>query len=64
MSLSDIGFWYYLLTYLLFDVIYTMILVHYEALLPEMINDFKKKTRFSGTHISNVSKCPRFWRHS
>ncbi|ELE5795724.1 MFS transporter [Salmonella enterica] len=50
--LSGMGFWYYLLTYLLFDVVYTMILVPYETLVPEMTDDFKQKTRFSGARIS------------
>lgn len=46
------GFWYYLLTYLIFDVVYTMILVPYETLVPEMTDDFKQKTKFSGARIS------------
>ncbi|KJF75876.1 hypothetical protein UA70_30040, partial [Raoultella planticola] len=36
MWVGDMGFWYYLLTYLLFDIVYTMILVPYETLVPEM----------------------------
>ena len=52
MWIGDMSFWYYLLTYLLFDVIYTMILVPYETLVPEMTDDFKKKTKFSGARIS------------
>ncbi len=47
--LSDVGwemnFWYYLLTYLVFDIVYTMILVPYETLVPEMTDDFKQKTK-------------------
>ncbi len=46
------GFWYYLATYLLFDMVYTMILVPYETLVPEMTDDFKQKTKFSGARIS------------
>lgn len=52
MWVGDMGFWYYLLTYLIFDVVYTMILVPYETLVPEMTDDFKQKTKFSGARIS------------
>ena len=55
MWVGDMGFWYYLLTYLLFDIVYTMILVPYETLVPEMTDDFKQKTKFSGARISDVS---------
>lgn len=43
---------YYLLTYLFFDMVYTMVLVPYETLVPEMTDDFKQKTKFSGARIS------------
>lgn len=36
----------------MFDVVYTMILVPYETLVPEMTDDFKQKTKFSGARIS------------
>ncbi|VTP69844.1 putative symporter YagG [Leclercia adecarboxylata] len=39
------GFWYYLLTYLVFDIVYTMILVPYETLVPEMTDDFKPENQ-------------------
>jgi len=52
MWIGDMGFWWYLLTYLLFDMVYTMILVPYETLVPEMTDDFKQKTRFSGARIA------------
>ncbi|MBK4713772.1 MULTISPECIES: MFS transporter [Tenebrionibacter/Tenebrionicola group] len=52
MWVGDMGFIYYLLTYLVFDVVYTMILVPYETLAPEMTDDFKQKTRFSGARIA------------
>lgn len=51
MWVSDMSFWWYLCTYLLFDIVYTMILVPYETLVPEMTDDFKQKTRFSGARI-------------
>ncbi|HEY0210050.1 MFS transporter [Acerihabitans sp.] len=52
MWVGGMGFWYYLLTYLLFDVVYTMILVPYETLVPEMTDDFRQKTKFSGARIA------------
>lgn len=52
MWIGDMSFWWYLLTYLLFDMVYTMILVPYETLVPEMTDDFKQKTRFSGARIA------------
>ncbi|WVD60885.1 MFS transporter [Orbus mooreae] len=45
---------YYLLTYLFFDMVYTMILVPYETLVPEMTDDFKQKAKFSGARISTA----------
>ena len=52
MWIGDMSFWWYLATYLLFDIVYTMILVPYETLVPEMTDDFKQKTRFSGARIA------------
>ena len=52
MWLADMNYWWYLLTYLLFDIVYTMVLVPYETLVPEMTDDFKKKTKFSGARIA------------
>ena len=49
---SDMSYLYYLLTYLVFELVYSMVLVPYETLVPEMTDDFKKKTRFSGARIS------------
>lgn len=51
MWLGNMGYWYYLLTYILFDMVYTMILVPYETLVPEMTDDFKQKSKFSGARI-------------
>ncbi|QHM75891.1 Inner membrane symporter YicJ [Mixta theicola] len=52
MWVGEMSYLYYLLTYLLFDIVYTMILVPYETLVPEMTDDFKKKTKFSGARIA------------
>ncbi|QDE47141.1 MFS transporter [Enterobacter hormaechei] len=60
MWVGDMSFWYYLLTYLIFDIVYTMIPVPYETLVPEMTDDFKQKTKFSG-RVSLWRRCPLFW---
>jgi len=52
MWVSGMDFWYYLLTYLLFDIVYSMILVPYETLVPEMTDDFTHKSKFSGARIA------------
>jgi len=52
MWMGHMQFWYYLATYLLFDTVYTMILVPYETLVPEMTDDFKQKAKFSGARIA------------
>lgn len=52
MWLGDMNYLYYLLTYLIFEVVYTSILVPYETLVPEMTDDFKEKTKFSGARIA------------
>ncbi|WP_158780645.1 MFS transporter [Pantoea sp. BAV 3049] len=52
MWLGDMTYVYYLLTYLIFEVVYTSILVPYETLVPEMTDDFKEKTKFSGARIA------------
>ncbi|WP_371732167.1 MFS transporter [Erwinia sp. QL-Z3] len=52
MWVGDMTYVYYLLTYLVFEVVYTSILVPYETLVPEMTDDFKEKTKFSGARIA------------
>ncbi|MDW8845142.1 MFS transporter [Erwinia sp. MMLR14_017] len=52
MWVGDMTYVYYLMTYLLFEVVYTSILVPYETLVPEMTDDFKEKTKFSGARIA------------
>lgn len=49
---SDMNYFYYLITYLVFEIVYSMVLVPYETLVPEMTNDFKQKTKFSGARIA------------
>uniref|UniRef100_UPI000468E754 MFS transporter n=1 Tax=Pantoea sp. IMH TaxID=1267600 RepID=UPI000468E754 len=52
MWVGDMTYVYYLLTYLFFEIVYTSILVPYETLVPEMTDDFKQKTKFSGARIA------------
>jgi len=52
MWVGGMSYLWYLLTYLAFDIVYTMVLVPYETLVPEMTDDFKQKTRFSGARIA------------
>lgn len=52
MWVSDMTYVYYLVTYLIFEVVYTSVLVPYETLVPEMTDDYKEKTKFSGARIA------------
>lgn len=49
--ISGHSFIYYLVTYVAFDVIYTMVLVPYETLASEMTQDYKKRSIFSGMRL-------------
>lgn len=49
--ISGQSFLYYLVTYVTFDVVYTMVLVPYETLASEMTQDYKKRTIFSGLRL-------------
>ncbi len=51
MWISGMNFWYYLVIYVGFDIIYTMVLVPYETLATEMTSDFKQRTTFSGARL-------------
>jgi len=42
------GFWYYLSTYVLFELIYTSVMVPYETLATEMTTDFSARSRLTG----------------
>lgn len=46
---SGFGFWYYLITYALFELIYTSIMVPYETLATEMTTDFAKRSKLTGS---------------
>lgn len=51
MWVGGMTYAYYLVSYLIFDLVYTMVLVPYETLAPEMSNDFVEKAKFSGARI-------------
>jgi oligogalacturonide transporter len=44
-------FWYYLVTYVFFEVVYAMELIPYETLAAEMSPDYKVKAKFAGARI-------------
>lgn len=45
------SFWYYLVTYVFFEVVYAMELIPYETLAAEMSPDYKVKAKFAGARI-------------
>nr|WP_311080669.1 MFS transporter [Paenibacillus polymyxa] len=45
---DGLGFWYYLSTYVLFELAYTSVMVPYEALASEMTRDFGARSRLTG----------------
>ncbi|AYN27693.1 MFS transporter [Buttiauxella sp. 3AFRM03] len=42
------GFWYYLTTYVIFELIYTSVMVPYETLATEMTDDFAMRSKLTG----------------
>lgn len=51
MWIAGQGFWYYLVTYVLFELVYAMEIIPYETLAAEMGKDFKTKAKFATTRI-------------
>ena len=51
MWVSGHTFWYYLGTYVFFELVYASVLVPYNALVPEMTDDYKKRSMFSGVRM-------------
>ncbi|UIJ43982.1 MFS transporter [Sphingomonas cannabina] len=51
MWLPGQGFLYYLVTYVLFEMVYAMEIIPYETLAAEMSNDYKVKAKFAGARI-------------
>jgi len=48
MWVDGFGYWYYLGTYILFELIYTMVMVPYETLATEMTSDFSLRSKLTG----------------
>ncbi|MCU5775345.1 MFS transporter [Erwiniaceae bacterium BAC15a-03b] len=51
MWISDMGFGYYLATYILFYAAYTLVIVPYETLAAEMTHDFRVRSRLTGVRM-------------
>lgn len=45
------SFTYYLLTFIFFEIVYTMFLIPWETLAAEMTNDYRKKAKFAGARM-------------
>ncbi len=45
---EGLSFWYYLSTYVVFEIIYTSIMVPYETLATEMTDDFSLRSKLTG----------------
>ena len=51
MWVAGQGFWYYLVTYVLFEMVYAMEIIPYETLASEMATDYRTKAKFAGARI-------------
>ena len=51
MWIDGMCVWYYLVTYVFFEVVYAMELIPYETLAAEMSPDYKVKAKFAGARI-------------
>ena len=51
MWIDGMNFWYYLVTYVFFEVVYALELIPYETLAAEMSPDYKVKAKFAGARI-------------
>jgi oligogalacturonide transporter len=51
MWIDGMNFWYYLVTYVFFEVVYAMELIPYETLAAEMSPDYRVKAKFAGARI-------------
>lgn len=45
------GYWYYLLTYIIFELVYSMVLIPYDTLAAEMSDDYKIRSKFTGARM-------------
>ncbi|TCM15429.1 oligogalacturonide transporter [Novosphingobium sp. PhB165] len=51
MWLPGQHFWYYLVTYVLFELVYAMEIIPFETLAAEMASDYRVKAKFAGSRI-------------
>ncbi|MFZ3483600.1 MFS transporter [Sphingomonas sp. 3-13AW] len=51
MWVAGQSFWYYLATYVLFELVYAMEIIPYETLAAEMSRDYRTKAKFAGIRI-------------
>ena len=51
MWLPGQGFWYYLVSYVLFELVYAMEIIPFETLAAEMSSDYRTKAKFAGSRI-------------
>lgn len=51
MWLPGMTFWYYLVSYVGFELVYAMVIIPYETLAAEMSTDYKTKAKFAGFRI-------------
>ena len=51
MWLPGQEFWYYLVTYVLFELVYAMEIIPFETLAAEMSSDYRTKAKFAGWRI-------------
>jgi oligogalacturonide transporter len=51
MWLPGMSFWYYLVSYVGFELVYAMVIIPYETLAAEMSSDYKAKAKFAGFRI-------------
>jgi len=48
---DGMSYWYYLLIYVLFEIVYTMIIIPYDTLSAEMTSDFSKRAKLTSARM-------------
>lgn len=51
MWVSGQEYWYYLITYVFFELVYASVIIPYETLAAEMTDDYKQKAKLAGARI-------------
>lgn len=51
MWISGFGYWYYLLTYIAFNTVITVLMVPYDTLPAEMTTDYKTRSKMTGARM-------------